>query len=107
MVLRVTKRYGKNSPNFSRSNQSSLQAKRCQNIYNKVQFKSPKHLQQTTLETLKHLQQSIFLNCLFRQKCINLLKPKVTQNVTISLGYFIFSKNHNEPPKVAQLAKNR
>jgi hypothetical protein len=35
----------------------------------------------------------------------NLLKQKVAQNVAISLGYFIFSKNHNEPPKVAQLAK--
>jgi hypothetical protein len=36
-----------------------------------------------------------------------LLKQKVAQNVTISLGYFIFSNNHNEPPKVAQLPKNR
>jgi hypothetical protein len=35
-----------------------------------------------------------------------LLKQKVAQNVTISLGYFILSKNHNEPSKVAQLAKN-
>jgi hypothetical protein len=31
-----------------------------------------------------------------------LLKQKV---VAIILGYFIFSKNHKEPPKVAQLAK--
>jgi hypothetical protein len=31
---------------------------------------------------------------------------KVTQKVTIILGYFILSKNHNEPAKVAQLAKN-
>ncbi len=30
----------------------------------------------------------------------------MAQNVAITLGYFIFSKNHNEPPKVAQLAKN-
>jgi len=36
-----------------------------------------------------------------------LLKQKVAQKVAIILGYFIFSKNHNEPPKVAQLAKNR
>jgi hypothetical protein len=35
-----------------------------------------------------------------------LLKQKVAQKVAIILGYFIFSKNHNEPPKVAQLAKN-
>jgi hypothetical protein len=37
---------------------------------------------------------------------INLLKQKGAQKVTIILGYFILSKNHNEPPKVAQLAKN-
>jgi hypothetical protein len=36
-----------------------------------------------------------------------LLKQKVAQKVTIILGYFIISKNHNEPPKVAQLVKNR
>ncbi len=29
----------------------------------------------------------------------------MAQNVTISFGYLIFSKNHNELPKVAQLAK--
>jgi hypothetical protein len=34
-----------------------------------------------------------------------MLLQKVAQNVTISFGYFIFSKNHNELPKVAQLAK--
>ncbi len=37
---------------------------------------------------------------------INLIKQKVAQNVAIILGYFICSKNHNEPPKVAQLSKN-
>jgi hypothetical protein len=34
-----------------------------------------------------------------------LLKQKVTQKVAIILGYFILSKNHNEPSKVAQGAK--
>jgi hypothetical protein len=36
---------------------------------------------------------------------IDLLKQKIAQNVAITLGYLIFSKNHNEPSKVAQLAK--
>jgi hypothetical protein len=36
---------------------------------------------------------------------INLLKPKVAQNVAIALGYFVFSKNNNELPKVGQLEK--
>jgi hypothetical protein len=34
-----------------------------------------------------------------------LLEQKVALKVAIILGYFMFSKNHNEPPKVAQLAK--
>jgi hypothetical protein len=33
------------------------------------------------------------------------LFQKVAQNVTISWGYFIFSSNDNEPPKVAKLVK--
>jgi hypothetical protein len=37
---------------------------------------------------------------------IDLLKQKIAQNITITLGYFIHSKNNNEPQKVAQLAKN-
>jgi hypothetical protein len=34
-----------------------------------------------------------------------LLKQKVAQKVAIILGYFIVSKNHNEPPKVAKICK--
>jgi hypothetical protein len=37
---------------------------------------------------------------------LTLLKQKIVQKSPF-LGYFILSKNHNEPPKVAQLAKNR
>ncbi len=40
-----------------------------QNIYNKAQIESPKYLHQTTFETLKYLQQTIFWMCLFRPKC--------------------------------------
>jgi hypothetical protein len=57
-----------------------------QNIYIKPLLKHLKYLQQTMFETL--------------------LKQKVAQKVAIILGYFIFSKKHNELPKVAQLAKN-
>jgi hypothetical protein len=39
-------------------------------------------------------------------KCKKKLEKKVAQNVTISLGYFIFTKFLSEPPKVAQLVKN-
>jgi hypothetical protein len=36
---------------------------------------------------------------------IKLLKQKVAQKIDIILGYFIFSKNLNEPPKVAQFGE--
>ncbi len=39
------------------------------------------------------------------ENLIKLLKQKVVQRVAIILGYFILPKNHNEPLKVAQLAK--
>ncbi len=46
----------------------SCQVKKGQNIYNKAQFESPKHLQKITFETLKYLQQTMLWNCLFRWK---------------------------------------
>jgi hypothetical protein len=50
--------------------------------------------------------QNIYIKPLLKlENVINLLKQKVAQSVTISLGYFIFSKNH-EPPKVAQMVKD-
>jgi len=48
----------KKSPNFSKS--PSCQVKKGQNIYNKAQFESPKHLHHTAFETLKYLQQTMF-----------------------------------------------
>ena len=36
------------------------------------------------------------------ENIINLFQQKAAQNVAISLGYFIFSKNQEEPPKLAQ-----
>ncbi len=41
------------------------------------------------------------------ENLIYLLEQKVAQKVAIILGYFILSKIHYEPQKVAQLAKNR
>jgi hypothetical protein len=34
-----------------------------------------------------------------------LLKQKVAPKVAIILSYFILSKNHNEPPKVAHIGE--
>jgi len=51
---------GKKLPNFSKNSPKSCQVKKGQNIYNKAQFENPKHLHQTTFETLKYLQQTMF-----------------------------------------------
>jgi hypothetical protein len=87
---------------LKKSSPNSLEAKKYRNIYNKTHLESPKHLHQTLFEPLKYLQQSMFWKGLFGW---NLLKQKVAQNFAISLGYFIFSKNHDESPKVAQFGE--
>ncbi len=69
----------KKSPNFSKSRPKSLQVNKGQNIYNKAQFESPKHLHQTTFETLKFLQQTMFLNFLFGWKCNKFALTKSSQ----------------------------
>jgi hypothetical protein len=57
------------------------------------------------LKPLNTYNKQCFETAYFGENVINLVKQKVAQNVIIILGYFIFSKNHTEPPKVAQLAK--
>jgi hypothetical protein len=44
---------------FFKKAQKVAKSKKGQNIYNKAQFERPKHLHQTTFETLKYLQQTI------------------------------------------------
>jgi hypothetical protein len=104
---RVTRQLEKKLPNFSKNSPKSHQVKKGQNIYNKAQFENPKHLHQTTLETLKYYNKPCFVTAYIGKYVINLLKQKVAPKVTIIFGYFVLSKNHNEPPKVAQLAKKR
>jgi hypothetical protein len=71
---------------FQKITQKVAKSKKNQNMYNKAQFESPKHVRQTTFETLKYLQQTILWNCLLSQKnLINLHKQKVA----IILGYLI------------------
>jgi hypothetical protein len=50
----------KKVPNFSKNSPKSCQVKKGQNIYNKAQFESPKHLHQATFKTLEYLQQTMF-----------------------------------------------
>jgi hypothetical protein len=53
----------------------------------------------------KNTYKPSFETAYLGENVINLLQQKVTQNIPISFSYLIFSKNHNEPPKVAQLVK--
>ncbi len=69
LFCRVTRRFEKNSPNFEKVAQKVSKSKEGQNIYNKAQFESPKHVHQATFETSKYLQQTMFWSCLFRWKC--------------------------------------
>jgi hypothetical protein len=68
VVDRVTRRLEKekNQQFFQRIAQKVAKSKKGQNIYNKAQFESPKHLHHTTFETLKYLLQTMFCNCLFK-----------------------------------------
>jgi hypothetical protein len=66
-------------------------------------FESPKHLHLTTFETLKY--QQCFEIVYLGENVINLLKPKVAQNVASFLGCFMLSKNHNELQKVSPIGK--
>jgi hypothetical protein len=79
---------------FQKVAQTVSKPEKCQNIYNKAQSESPIHLHQTRFENLDTYNK-ICANV------INVLNQNVAQNVTIPLGYFISSKNHHEPPKVA------
>jgi hypothetical protein len=52
----VTRRFGKKCPIFQKVSQTVFKPKQFQNIYNKV----PKHLPQTTFETLKTCSKPCF-----------------------------------------------
>jgi hypothetical protein len=59
-IFQKVAQFFKNLANFSKSSQKSVQVKNVLNIYIKAQFESPKHLHQTTFETLKYVQQTMF-----------------------------------------------
>ncbi len=61
-------------------------------MYSKEQFESPKHLHETTFETLKYYNKQCFETTHLVENGMNLLKQKVAKNVAISLGYSTISK---------------
>jgi hypothetical protein len=92
---RVTRRLEKNICQIFQTIAQKVASLKTQNIYIKPLLKPYNTYNKPCFETV-YLGKNV----------INLLKQKVAQKVAIILGYFIFSKNHNEPPKVAQMAKN-
>ncbi len=59
------------------------------------------HFWNLKIPTTNHALKLLYLG----ENVINFLKQKVAKYVAIALGYHFL--NHNELPKVAQLAKNR
>jgi hypothetical protein len=56
-------------PIFQKVVYNSIQAQKCQNTYNKVQFETSKYLHQTPFVAFKYLQQTMFWNSLLKWKC--------------------------------------
>jgi hypothetical protein len=88
---------GENYQKFGKSSQNSCKAKKCQNIYTKAQFESPKHLHQITFEPLKRSQQTML--------CQNVKKSmykKVAQNCCRIFGQLFHTQNWPGPIKSSQ-----
>ncbi len=101
LSFQVDQKIGKKCPMFLKVAKTVANRPKMPKLYTEAQIECPKYLNKNNFETLKYLQQTMFWNDLFRWKCKSLLTEKVAQNVAISLGYFVFSKNNNELPKVA------
>ncbi len=91
---RVTRSFGKNRQIFQKVAQKVSKPKNAK-IKQSSNWKS-KISTSNHFWNLKYLQQTMFWHAYLGENVIDLLKPKITQNVAITLGYFIFSKNYNE-----------
>ncbi len=99
-ACRVTRLVEKNLPNSLKSSQNSCQAKINLKVWKFKTFQSNNFLNPNLP------QQTMFWNCLFRWKCINIACKKWPKNVAISLGYLTFLENHNELLKSSPIDKN-
>jgi hypothetical protein len=93
----VTRRFEIKLPNFHKVAQTGYEPKKAKISTTKLNLKA----KNIYIKPLLKLCFEIDYLC---ENVINLLRQKVAQNVAISFGYFIFSKNPIERPKVAQLA---
>jgi hypothetical protein len=95
----------KKSPNFLKSSLKSLQGKKAKISATKLNLKAQNIYIKPLLKLRNTYNKRCFEAAYLGENVINLLQQKVAKNITIYLGYFTFSKNHNESPKVAQLVK--
>jgi hypothetical protein len=102
----VTKKMCKKLPIFQKVAQTVSKPKNAKISTTKLNLKDQNIYIKPLLKPWNTYNKPCSETAYLGENVINLLKQKVDQNVTISLGYSIFSKNHNEPLKVAQLAKN-
>jgi hypothetical protein len=67
-------------------------------MYNKAQFENPKHLHQTTFETFKYQQQTMYRNCLFRRKWNKFASTKSSPKSHHFFGLHHVFKNSKSHP---------
>jgi hypothetical protein len=81
---------------FSKNSPNRCLVKKAKISTTKLNFKTQSIYIKPLLNTYN---KPYFETAYLGKNVINLLKQKIAQKVTIIWGYFIFSKNHNEPPK--------
>ncbi len=90
---RIIRRLEKNHPIFWKVAKTVAKTKKWLNIYIKAKLISPKHLHQTTFETLKYQRQIMFQNCWFRWNCKKMLMQKVVQMLQFLWATSSFQKS--------------
>ncbi len=99
IAIRAIRRLGENCPIFWKA------AKNCQIIYIKPKFEIPKHLHQTSFETLSYLQNPCFETAYLGENVKHLLKLKGPQMSPFLWVPCLFKKINTELPKVANWQK--
>jgi hypothetical protein len=94
----------KNCPIFQKVAQKASKATKAKISTTKINLKAQNIYIKPLLKPKSTCNKPCFKIAYLSENVINLLQQKVAQNIAISLGYFIFYLNHNEPPKVTQLA---
>jgi hypothetical protein len=94
----------KNCPIFPKVAQTVSKPKKAKIFETKLNLKAQNIYIKPLLKPYNAYNKPCFETAYLGENVIHLLQQKVAQNVAISLGYFIFSKNHNEHP-IAQLPK--